>query len=188
MNRFVTFAGAVVVATLLLWLAGRACFKPTQHYEEDATWPYGLGKLRDLPKRYPSHEASTNAVEVTRLAAVLEVSLSPANAASPPGESRVGKLRPAIRTYLKSNIESSSDTVDAPPAEVETFLAEHDAALAALRAQLNNNAPPRWPSDVQDLVDPPRPNLLGHTHLFVLFAADALDRHRRGDDTTAWRD
>jgi hypothetical protein len=78
--------------------------------------------------------------------------------------------------------------VDAPPAEVAAFLAEHDAALAALRAQLNANAPPRWTADVQELVDPPRPNLAGHTHLFVLFAADALERHRQGDDATAWRD
>jgi hypothetical protein len=190
MKRVLTFAGAIVIATLLLWLAGRACFRPSQRNEEDATWPYGLGKLRDVPKLYPSHEASTNALEVTRLAADLEVDLTQEirRTPSPFRESRAQRLRPSIRTYLGGAIATASDVVDAPPAEVVAFLAEQNAALGALRAQLNANAPPRWTSDIQELADPPRPNLAGHAVLIALFGADALDHHHRGNDATAWQD
>lgn len=190
MKRLLLLSGGIVVVTLLLWLAGRACFAPSQRYEEDAAWPYGLGKLRDLPKRYPSHEASTNAVEVTRLALDLEVDLAQETSGvpHPPHTSPVRKLRPSIRAYLATAVAAEDGTVDSPPADVAAFLAGRGSALDALRTQLNANAPPRWTSDVQELVDPPRPNLSGHSDLVALFAADALDRHHRGDDVIAWQD
>src|SRR5258708_20136854 len=125
MKRLLLFAGAIVVVTMLLWLAGRACFAPSQKHEEDAAWEYGLGRLRDLPKRYPSHEASTNAVDVTRLAIDLDVDLAQETGGvpRPPRANPVRKLRPAIRTYLANSVHAPDDPVDAPPPEAPPFLA-----------------------------------------------------------------
>ena len=190
MRRLLLLVSTIVAVTMLLWLAGRSCFAPVPRKEEAAVWPYGLGKLSDLPKRYPSHEASTNAVEVIRLARDLDIDLAQeaGGAPHPPQASPVRKLRPAIRSYLASAVAATGDAAGPPPEDVSAFLATHRAALDALRTQLNANAPPRWTSDVQELFDPPRPNLGGHIDLISLLAADALDSHHRGDDVTAWQD
>jgi hypothetical protein len=93
-----------------------------------------------------------------------------------------------MRKYILDIVNDEGARVDAPPEAVGQFLTGHQNALAAVRAQLNANAPPRWRSDVQELSDPPRPNLSGHTELLWLLAADALQHHRGGDDATAWQD
>lgn len=190
MKRALLFAGVAIVVTLALWLAGRALYAPSERREEDAVWPYGLGKLRDVPKRYPSVDLNTNAVEVIRRAEALEIDLvqETSGPPRPPHPSRPRALRPVMRKYLLDSVNDARTQVDAPPEALGRFLTEHEDALAAERAQLNANAPPRWRSDVQDLSDPPRPNLAGHTELVSLLAADALEHHRTGDDVTAWQD
>jgi hypothetical protein len=184
------FAGAAILLTGVLWLAGRTLYAPSERREEDAVWPYDLGKLRDVPKRYPSVDLNTNAADVIRLAEALEIDLAQeANGPPPPPHpSRPRTLRPVMRKYLLDSVNDGREQVEAPPETLAQFLAEHQSALTAVRAQLNANAPPRWRSDAQDLSDPPRPNLPGHTELVSLLAADALEHHRTGDDGTAWQD
>jgi hypothetical protein len=144
MKRLLFFAFAVLAATVTLWLGGRACYAPSQRHEEDESWPYALGRLSDVPKRYPSHEASTNAVEVARLAEGVEVDLGQeAVSRARPKPSRTRALRPAMRKYIAGEVNTASDTVEAPPQEITRFLQEHADALTAVRAQLNANAPPR---------------------------------------------
>jgi hypothetical protein len=190
MKRALLFAGVAILVTAALWLGGRALYAPSERGEEDAAWPYALGKLRDVPKRYPSVDLNTNAAEVIRLAEALEIDLAQETSGPPrpPRPSRPRTLRPVLRKYLLDSVNDVRAEVDAPPEAVTQFLAEHDGALAAVRAQLNANAPPRWRSDVQDLSEPPRPNLAGHTELAWLLASDALEHHRTGDDATAWQD
>ncbi len=191
MKRTLLFAAGILAVTLLVWLAGRGLYAPSERRnEEDAAWPYNLGKLRDVPKRYPSVDLNTNAAEVVRLAEGLEIDLAEETSGPPrpPHPSRPRALRPVMRKYLLDSVNDARAQTGAPPNALAQFLAEHGEALAAIRAQLNANAPPRWRSDVQELSDPPRPNLPGHTELFSLLAADALDHHRNGDDATAWQD
>jgi hypothetical protein len=127
---------------------------------------------------------------VAQLASALEIDLVQESGnharSTRPGYPRT--MRPAMRAYLVSTLNASDDASAAPPTAVVAFLTEHEAALAAVRAQLNANAPPRWLSDVQEITDPPRPAIAGNGDLAYLFAIDTLDRHRRGDDVTAWQD
>jgi hypothetical protein len=190
MRRLALLLSAAVVTAALLWLAGRVLFSPPKPREDTGAWPYGLGRLSDAPKRYPSHEASTNAIEVTRLAAQLGVDLEQETggrpSTAPPGPVRA--MRPLLRTYLSKSIASPDDRVSPLSPEVATFLRQHEAPLQALRTQLAANLPPRWLSDIREIGDPPTPNATGHSELIALLAADALDRHRRGEDVTAWAD
>jgi hypothetical protein len=100
----------------------------------------------------------------------------------------VRALRPALRSYLARSAGSQDDSVPLPPPEVATYLRQHEAPLQALRTQLSANPPPRWLSDIREVAEPPRPNAMGHGELMDLLAADALARHRRGDDAMAWQD
>lgn len=184
MKRALLFAGALAVATALLWLAGHALFKPPQRHDDEASWPYGLGKLRDVPKRYPSHDMSTNASDVVQLAAALGVDLAQETTTPRPADA----MWPKVTQYVIDNVALGSDDVSEPAPALAQFLSHHEASLAALRAQLNANGPPRWRSDVQELNDPPHANYSGHAILSSLLAADALLRHRAGDDATAWLD
>lgn len=187
MKRILIFAGTIAVVTLVIWLAGHALYAPPKHPLDGTPWPYALGRLRDVPKRYPSQDVSTNAAEVVRLAAALDIDLEQ-ETTRPRGPSRLIPLRSATREYLASTLSVPGDHREPLPAPIAQYLAGHQPALAAVRAQLNANAPPRWRSDAQDLSDPQRPNLGAHNELTRLLAVDALERHRAGDDATAWLD
>jgi hypothetical protein len=184
-KRALLFIAAIAAATALLWLAGHALLRPPrQQHENDADWPFGLGKLRDVPKRYPSHDVSTNAAAVVQLAAALGVEL----AQETPSPRPPNAAWPAVTQYVIDNVGDGSDAVAEPSPALAQLLSKNETALATLRAQLNANAPPRWRSDVQELLDPPHPNYSGHAILTSMLAADALLRHRADDDATAWQD
>lgn len=187
MKRIFIFGGMIAVATLVIWLAGHALYAPPKHPGDDTPWPFALGRLRDVPQRYPSHDVNTNAAEVVRLAAALEIDVQQEDTRSrEPYHPRA--LRAAMRKYVVETLRREGDAGGPPPEAIAQFLAGHQPAIAAVRAQLNANAPPRWRRDLQDLYEPPRPNLGGHSELTSLLAIDALEHHRAGDDATAWLD
>src|SRR5437763_16933129 len=111
MKRAVLFAGAAILVTLAVWLAGRSLYAPAERREEDAVWPYGLGKLRDVPKHYPSVDLNTNAVVVTRLAEELEIDLAQETSGPPrpPRPSRPRELRPVMRKYILDSVNDARD-------------------------------------------------------------------------------
>jgi hypothetical protein len=187
MTRRIIFIVAVVVVTILVWLAGRAFFAPPPLTESSAAWPYGLGSLNDFAKRYPPHEASTNANEIVRIAKALDVDMAIVQPRSRPSET-MRKLRQSFVRYLASEVAKSDDSIDEPPPDVKQYLDEHRAALDELRAQLIANSEPRWALDIQELWTAPEPNGSGHFDLFAIFASDALQQRRAGTDVVAWQD
>jgi hypothetical protein len=172
-KRVVWFAIAFGAVTTVIWLAGRSLFAPPATHESDAAWPRDLGTLRDLPKRYPAHDASTNALEITRIAEDLV---------------KLRTLRQTMFTHLAAQVVKPDDSIDALPASVADFFRDHVASIDALRQQLIANAPPRWTLDMRELFDPPGPNASTHVDLFALLTADALEQRRLGHDDVAWQD
>src|SRR5258708_34876445 len=114
MKRIVLFAAALLGVTLAIWLAGHALYAPPKHPVDDTPWPYALGRLRDVPKRYPSQDVSTNAAEVTRLAAALDIDLQQ-QTTRPRGPSRLLPLRATMREYLDRPLIAAGDHTEPMP-------------------------------------------------------------------------
>lgn len=187
MKRVWIFFLAAFAVAGAIWLAGRVMTAPRKLTEPEAVWPFALGRLRDVPKRYPPHEASTNATMLITLAAAVDVDLTEeAGGRRPPSHAR--EVPEELRTYLVEEVAKPGDVVAAPPPTVATWLRQKAEGFGALRAHLNANPSPRWTSDVQALFDPPRPNVMGSSDLMAFLAADALEHHRNGDDAAAWQD
>lgn len=136
---------------------------------EDRRWPAGLGPLKDVPKRYPTHATSAAAHELTRLAAAVDAPL----------EDHSKKPPEALMKALKAYIETKpSDPI------VEDYLMTHSSELRAIREYLLAHAGEiEWATNLRN--DAEFPNLVGQIFLARLFAADALTR--RGDPA-AWDD
>jgi len=147
-------------------------------------WPFGLGTLDDVVKRFPRSGIDPTATRVAAIAEHLDVPIRVAGAS----REVIGRKRLPLQPYLADQIARADDTVDAPPAEIRQFLDEHVAALDELRTLLSGGAVPHWPVNVDDVVRSSIPDLVSHMQLFRILAADALDRERRGDHVTAWQD
>lgn len=187
MTRWILFLCGVAAVSLIVWMAGHALMTPPRMTESTAPWPYALGTLNDLPKRYPAHDASANAQEIVRIAAKLDVDVSqdPRHRTTRPV---MQSLRSQFIDYLAGEVKTDDDTIGEPPAKVQEYLASHRAAIDELREQLIANAEPRWTSDVNELWEPPQPNVSGHFDLYMILATDALEQRRTRHDDLAWQD
>lgn len=140
--------------------------------EDSARWPFGLGTINEVPARFPPSKIDATAKRVAAIGRRLESGAA---------------ARPGIQSYLSKQIARPDDSADAASAAVRHFLDEHAATIDELRRALSGGVVPGWPIDVtaphEDVVD-----LATQRSLFRILAADAIDRHSRGDDATAWRD
>jgi hypothetical protein len=140
--------------------------------ENAAEWPFGLGAIDKVPARYPMSHGDATAEHVKLIARRLT--------ASEP-------MRQALQSYVAKQIGRADDAADAPQAAIRKFLDEHVAAIDDLRT-ISGGPPPRWAVDIHHRSQETSPNIAAQSWQFRVLAADAFDHHRRGDDTTAWRD
>ncbi len=151
----------------------------------EAAWPFALGTLDDVAKRFPR---SSDDATATRLAAIAKRLDTPIRMSGTSKRVAVRRRRLPFQAYLAAQIAKPDDTVDAPPAEIRQFLDEHVAAIDELRTLLAGGDVPHWAVDVEEPLRASIPDFEAHPQLFRILAADALDHSRRGDGVTAWQD
>ena len=159
-------AAVLALAAMLiagLWIGAAVSAQHTRNRSAQPQWPLGLGTIDAVPQRYPPRLASNDAARLAQLAAAAGVDLS-----MPPARRRVD--RQWLNSWLDTQLTRADGRVDPPPPE----LAQHEAALADLRAYLLGRTAIVWPTDVVAAAQAPLPNLFGHYTLTRLLIAHAL--------------
>ena len=175
MNR--TFA-AVVLGSLL-FLGGATMLivigsKRAEHRAGEIEWPAELGKLKSVPRRYPAHETNAAALRLIELAKPLGITFD-----------RNDDGLTQLTDYTREEVRRADAVIGEPPAEVSAFLAQHEAALDAVRDHL-------LASDVVWQFDPAAgfemkpPHYGAHMRLTRMFVSRALVL-AAADDAAAWR-
>lgn len=110
-------------------------------------WPLGLGVVADAPKRFPPAKDNAAATQLIRLASDAEVDLRQSRR-----RRRMSGLREELREesaeYVRTQLERSGDTIDAPPPEVARYLTENAATLDEIRALALSGTPIVFESDI----------------------------------------
>jgi len=179
----------IVVVVILSWLGLNTAAGVRKNQAAEVPWPSDLGRLQDMPKRFPPAAQNANATRLVELAAAADVELRPRTKNVSPkssGSSAIA-MRKALGDYTKVQLERTGDAIDAPPPAVAAYLATHDAAMSAVRDHLLRGQPIVWETNVTAGFDAPIPNLIGHMHLHRLFTARALEKARR-NDPAAWEE
>jgi hypothetical protein len=151
------------------------------------TWPLQLGRLRDVPARFPRRNASAAALALGPLEARLGIRLDRQDKRPATAEERAFSLvKNPLSDYLALQLTRPNDFRDPAPVGVSTFLLDHRQDIDALRAHLlANGAAIEWQTDVARLEYAPLPNLLAHMSVERLLVADALQLSRSAE---AWED
>lgn len=144
-------------------------------------WPSGLGRIADIPRRYPASATNAAATKLVALAKELEIDFRRGSREQP-----LPAIRKETTEYVRAQLKRGSGAIAAPPGALATHLAKHADHLAAVRAHLIAE-PVRWQIDPSKGIDAPIPNLVATMSLGRLLTANALDRARRGD-AGAWDD
>lgn len=132
-------------------------------------------------------EKNATAAQLEHLARKLSIELRPGALRLADRVADNPKVIVPMTAWLRSHEESTTDAIEAPPADVAAWLATHDGTIDAIAAVLVNGEPPRWPLDARASAPQQSiPNLLGHMHLFRVLNAATLERERRGDHDGAW--
>jgi hypothetical protein len=168
-----------------VWFLGAYLMSPPEAKGREAAWPFALGTLDDVAKRFPRSSIDPTA---TRVAAIADRLDTPMHVAGASKRAVVQSKRLPLQSYIAAQIVRQDDAIESPPSEIRQFLDEHVAALDELRTLLASDAVPHWAVDADDVFHSSIPDLAGHMQLFRILAADALDRERRGDHVTAWQD
>ena len=163
MKRAVAFIALAATLALAVWLAAVVSAQHTRETTVARDWPMGLGKLDEVPKRYPPRDTSNDAARLTALAAAVGVDL-----AVPPALPRVD--RAPLNRWVDAQITRADLGLDPPPPEI----AANESALGELRAYLVGRAAIIWPTDVVAAARAPLPNLSGHLTLTRVLIAHAL--------------
>lgn len=169
----------VVGAWVTVWVLGTLELRQNVSRK----WAAGLGRVDDVPKRFPAAEQSEGATRLVQLADAAGVNLLPKKR----GSAQPQDLRKAIGDYTKAQFERSGDAIDAPPPAVARYLAANAAALDAVRDHILGGAPIVWETRVTGGFDQPAPNLVGHMDLQRVLMARAFDK-ARVNDPGAWNE
>jgi hypothetical protein len=178
--------------TALLWLAlvlvgiGAALYFGRSNFETgtaDRPWPLGLGKTLDAPKHFPSTKDNEAAGKLVSLAAGVHIDLRPSRGPRWGPDGR----REDLTEYLRTQLERSSDVIDAPPAEIAEYLQENEARLDEILDHLLNGPPIVWEMALARTSEPREPSFTGHLQLERVLVARALHRARNGEPG-AWDD
>jgi hypothetical protein len=184
MKRAVAVIALGATVLVAIWLgaavsAQRSRASGVVRYE----WPMGLGTLDEVPKRYPAHDTSDDAARLAALAAAAGVDF-----AAPPARGALSRRTP-VSEYLDRQLTRADGGIDPPPPELAKDLADHEAALANVRAYLIGRNAIIWPVDVAAVSQAPLPNLSGHYALTRMLIAHALTSPATAADDlcAAWR-
>jgi len=172
-------AASVAVYVIAL-SAARFLHERSQH-----AWDERVGTSEQIASRYPAEAASPSAIAVERLAMGLGLDLTPEsrNERPPPAEGHAGRSRSipdSVFQFVHEELADSSASVNEPPEDVLGALAGMQPGLAAIRDHLMHAPPPRWETNLDELLEPVVPDLEGIIQLHRLLAADALIHARAG--------
>lgn len=134
-------------------------------------WPEHLGTIEDVAKRYPNMETNVAAAVLTKQLPGVDIEA----------------VKEPLGRYEVTELERVGDQVQPPAGAVAGFLAQHDAALDAVRDHILTSGPLRWETKLERAHDAPLPNLLKQMQLTKLFTARALAK-AANHDATAWDD
>lgn len=180
--------------TLWIWLAlvvtgiGAALYFGRSRVETgtaNRTWPLGLGRVTEAPKRFPATKENAAAAKLIELAAGVDVDLRPPR--SRRGAGVPEDLRQSFVDYLRVQLERSGEAIDAPPPDVARYITSNAAALDAIRELALRGGPIVFESDIARNGDGETavPNLFALQHLHRVFVVRALEQARAGN-AAAW--
>ncbi|MEA2571103.1 MAG: hypothetical protein QOI24_3104 [Acidobacteriota bacterium] len=172
MKKALIIAGVIAALVALLWFYAVRHLNSTAVTAAAARWPNNLGTTADIARLFTSHGENETATRVAELSKPLAST----------------SVRPVLSVYIAHAIGKENDDIDAPPAAVTTWLAEHGSEVRAIQQQLVVREPPQWAVDTDKLRDAPMPKLIDQMDLYRAFAVDALEHHRAGNDAVAWDD
>jgi len=147
-------------------------------------WPDNLGMLTDVAQRYPDAETNGAATALTKLTSDLGISTIPLVKQTSPD---YDAIKEPLNVYFRAELERIGDQLQAPPANVAAYFAQHDAQLNAIRDHVVTGGPIRWVEHFRQGHDAPIPNLLGLMTLTKIFTARGLAK-AANHDVTAWDD
>jgi len=179
-----------VVVGLFVILTGVASYKVAK---VDRRWAETLGTEEEILQRYPATDADASALELERLTAQIGIDTATRSCEdrTRPAKDRVAaynEIRKDLGPWRSAQLERTHRTIDPPPAKVLAFLGSNEPQLEAIRMHLTRGVVPRWEMHLEQGVEAPIPNLLGHINLQKLLVGDALVKAYQGDHATAHRD
>jgi len=181
---------SIVAVGVIAWVGLWGFSRMKENQSASKAWPGNLGPLDAAAQRFPAAEQSPGATKLVQLAAAADIDMAQRTretAVKPSDDPKVSASRTVLGEYLKAQFERSGDAIDAPPPAAAQYLAQHDAALSAVRDHLLSGAPIVWETKLREGFNAPIPNLVGQMHLHRAFAARALDKARQ-NDPGAWNE
>lgn len=192
MKPFRIWLALVIVGIALALYFGRS---RVETGTANRPWPLGLGVVADAPKRFPPAKDNAAATQLVKLAADAEVELRYSRTRRNAGGVRE-ELRDEFIEYVRTQLERSGDTIDAPPTEVARYLTENAAPLDEIRTLALSGTPIVFEADINrgdrerggegspDPV-PIGPNVFALQHIHRAFVVRALTAARDGNPA-AW--
>jgi hypothetical protein len=152
-------------------------------------WPAGLGRVQDVPSRYPTTTLSPGAAALMTLSAAAGIDLAPRQLDERPAVDQAvfEAIQKELSEWSGLQLAKTSGTIDDPPAAVVAYLTRYQSQLDAVRDHLLRGDPLVWPSNLSLGHSAPIPNLRGHMELTRVFVARALVKSRAADET-AWNE
>ena len=184
MKKTLLWIAAILVAVWAAFWAGSLLMSRTYASRE---WPEGLGRVEQVPARYPETTMNATASELMRLAAATGIDIGPRYMKDRP------PVDPAIMDAVKKDLNEwdgvqlarTTMSIDAAPPAVSAYLTQHQLQLDTVRDHLLRGDSIVWPTNLFLGADAPIPNLLGHMNLTRVLVARSLERSRVADPA-AW--
>lgn len=180
----------VIVATLIaawagLWVGSTVMSRKHSNSE----WPAGLGRVQEVPSRYPATKLSAGAVELMRLSAAAGVDMAPRQLDERPAVDAavMDAVKKDLSEWSGLQLAKTTGPIEGAPAPIVAYLAQYQSQLDDVRDHLLRGDPLVWPSNLSLGASAPIPNLRGHMELTRVFIARALEKSRAGDET-AWNE
>src|SRR5215212_1539797 len=107
---------ALVAGLALLYALAEVRIRDYEHRE----WPAGLGRITDVPRRFPATATNAAATKLTGLAKELEIDFR-----SGAREQPLPAIRKDTTEYVRAQLKRSSGAIDAPPPAPAAHLAKH---------------------------------------------------------------
>ena len=177
--RALGFYALFLLFPALLWIVGGLALGSWRVRQELQAWADTGTSMDALRARHPTAPDSEAAVGLDHLTRPLGIHLIRGPAESPPADEH--GWYDATTQYMKELGSASSDRAGPPPAELQSFLRRHRAALGTVADYLTATPGISWETDIDAGIEGPIPSLLAHRQLQLALLAEALERNRRRD-------